>query len=684
MGDSELPPTYYFSGITFNSDFYQSSSSDYLTATTGKKIFLTFPYAQGSESIAQLYSSNIDSLTPTSTFNFLDTQTAGINIGDSVTGTITIGSASSVTNINGVGTIYANKFDTLSATTNTTFLNSITSGNIDIGKFQVGGVFELANGSRTASISIGNNATAGTLTLGAAANANTRILGGTISIGYGQGTNTIDIGNEQTTGDINIGVSAGRLAGGSINICSTNSTGLVAVPIKIGNSTSTTAMNGTCTFANQITASLGITSAGNITTSGTATITALSTGSLIGPYKNAATANASITTAGVITGTSLVLGTGAITTVGNITSTGAISGTTITGSGLIKGSSFQNTNGSSTIDSTGLIGGSALQIALNGSISVGGLAAITNGIHVVGEIRSTTGNFLATAGTITAGNGLIGAYQNTTSTPSASITTAGVITGSSLALGSGAIGCGTITSTGHISTTGTNTMKSAYYDAITDTTEGTTALRIGNNVIAGTIEIGNAMTTGDIKIGLSDIVGATITVGTASTATTINGTLTASNGLTLASGKYITTSHSGTIAVPTLSQVGYIQSVAYPSPTLPNSTQIRTMASITLDPGTWILTGAVSIGSTQNLTHGYISFGDISRTTSIAPVDANDSAYGNTSFVGATVSNRVTPNLTVYVSPTGSTTYYFNLSATYTAGPGFNSNYWKLYAIRIA
>jgi hypothetical protein len=144
-----------------------------------------------------LYSSNIDSLTPTSTFNFLDTQTAGINIGDSVVGTIklgqttsstsvhcsnidlsstninnaslpaagdlylannqtsgdlyigtgartaagaisigtgssvanpiTIGSATSVTNINGVGTIYANKFDTLSAGTDTTFLNSITS-----------------------------------------------------------------------------------------------------------------------------------------------------------------------------------------------------------------------------------------------------------------------------------------------------------------------------------------------------------------------------------------------------------------------------------------------------------------------------------------------------------------------------------------------------------------------------
>jgi hypothetical protein len=82
---SEIPPTYYFDNISFNPDFYQSSSDDYLTATTGKKIFLSYPYAQGTESISKIFSSNIDSLTPTSTFSFLDTQTA------SVVGTIKIG-----------------------------------------------------------------------------------------------------------------------------------------------------------------------------------------------------------------------------------------------------------------------------------------------------------------------------------------------------------------------------------------------------------------------------------------------------------------------------------------------------------------------------------------------------------------------------------------------------------------
>ena len=48
---SEIPPTDYFNGITFNPDFYQSSSSDYITASTGKSYFLSYPIAQGTETI---------------------------------------------------------------------------------------------------------------------------------------------------------------------------------------------------------------------------------------------------------------------------------------------------------------------------------------------------------------------------------------------------------------------------------------------------------------------------------------------------------------------------------------------------------------------------------------------------------------------------------------------------------
>jgi hypothetical protein len=62
-GDSEAPPTYYFSGITFNPDFYQSSSGDYLTLATAKSNFLTYPTAQGAETIPTLNTSTLTSTT---------------------------------------------------------------------------------------------------------------------------------------------------------------------------------------------------------------------------------------------------------------------------------------------------------------------------------------------------------------------------------------------------------------------------------------------------------------------------------------------------------------------------------------------------------------------------------------------------------------------------------------------
>ena len=34
-GDSEAPPTYYFNGITFNPDFYQSTSGDLVSINAG-------------------------------------------------------------------------------------------------------------------------------------------------------------------------------------------------------------------------------------------------------------------------------------------------------------------------------------------------------------------------------------------------------------------------------------------------------------------------------------------------------------------------------------------------------------------------------------------------------------------------------------------------------------------------
>ena len=59
---SELPPTYYFTDITFNPAFY-SSGSDNITNEEAKKNYLTYPTAQGTETISTLNSSTITSNT---------------------------------------------------------------------------------------------------------------------------------------------------------------------------------------------------------------------------------------------------------------------------------------------------------------------------------------------------------------------------------------------------------------------------------------------------------------------------------------------------------------------------------------------------------------------------------------------------------------------------------------------
>jgi hypothetical protein len=177
------------------------------------------------------------------------------------------------------------------------------------------------------------------------------------------------------------------------------------IPITIGNATSLTTIKGNCSISNELSTPGGIKSTGNITTSGTATITAISTGSLIGPYKNAATSSASITTAGQITGTSLVLGTGAIGC-GAITSTGNISTSSASGT-----------------------------------------------------ITAPSGGFL------------IGPYKNAASSQSASITAAGVITGTKLVI------------------------------PTVDCASSGTSLYLGSNLDTGNIFLGSVISTGNITIG---------------------------------------------------------------------------------------------------------------------------------------------------------------------------------------
>ena len=79
---SELPPTDYFTNISFNPDFYQSSSSEYLTASTGRNYFLTYPITQGSE----IFTNNI-TLQSTLTDSLSSVGTSGQLLSSTGTGT---------------------------------------------------------------------------------------------------------------------------------------------------------------------------------------------------------------------------------------------------------------------------------------------------------------------------------------------------------------------------------------------------------------------------------------------------------------------------------------------------------------------------------------------------------------------------------------------------------------------
>ena len=135
-GDSEAAPTYYFSGITFNPDFYTTTSSTYLTKTTGKKYFLSYPTAQGDETIDWLYTSQVSTSTPTDAFNFLDSLTGNLYIGENATGTtgqiIQIGAKALTTVKLGALSIKESTIETLAPSTAFNFLASQTA-NLNIG-----------------------------------------------------------------------------------------------------------------------------------------------------------------------------------------------------------------------------------------------------------------------------------------------------------------------------------------------------------------------------------------------------------------------------------------------------------------------------------------------------------------------------------------------------------------------
>ena len=204
MATSEAPPTYYFDGITFNPTFYSSSSSDYLTKSTGKSYFLSYPTAQGTQTISTLNSSTINSLSSTGIISIGGIQENG--------GSVVIGNNNnSETQIKG-GTIKLLNNTNVSGILRSNYLDSLEfDSNLAIAETQTTGILQIANSSsRTGDIDFAKNATSGILTLGSNSNEGTQICGNIINL-----TNdTTAAGEFTSTGVLNatIGILSGGIA----------------------------------------------------------------------------------------------------------------------------------------------------------------------------------------------------------------------------------------------------------------------------------------------------------------------------------------------------------------------------------------------------------------------------------------------------------------------------------------
>ena len=183
---TETPPTYYFSGINFNQSFYTSSSSEYLTKQTAKSYFLSYPTAQGAETISTLNCAVLN--TPSTTSN-LDIGTNIINgtisMGDVQTnGSIIIGNNSNTdTQIKG-GTIKLMNDTNSYGRLRSVYYDSLTfDGFMAIAENQTTGVLEIANTAlRNADVDIAKNAIGAILSLGSSTNDQTDIRGGVIQL----------------------------------------------------------------------------------------------------------------------------------------------------------------------------------------------------------------------------------------------------------------------------------------------------------------------------------------------------------------------------------------------------------------------------------------------------------------------------------------------------------------------
>ena len=365
------------------------------------------------------------------------------------------------------------------------------------------------------------------------------------------------------------------------------------------------------------------------------------------------------------------------------------------------------------------IGSSTYATKILGTLATLGITSASGGITATtGDIQSTAGNLIAptiknlantgsisSTGTITGTSLVLGTGAITTV---GAITSTGTITGSSLVLGTGAIttvgnitstgtitgsslvlGTGAITTVGNITSSGNITASTGDIQATAGNLIAPTIRNLANSASISSTGVINAssMTTPSLTtatataLSIGTSLATSISIGASAIATTINGALTASLGLTLASSKYITTSHSGTITLPTATQVGgIINGIAIG--TLPSTTgRLSSIAQIDLTAGVWIINLVRGYNNSNLSTRILFSYGTSLRSNDV-PNGATDYLYG---FFTPTLNSATNyANITTPLSLTSATTIYSNVTIDFTTAPSFPSTNFSFFAVRIA
>jgi len=216
---------------------------------------------------------------------------------------------------------------------------------------------------------------------------------------------------------------------------------------------------------------------------------------------------------------------------------------------------------------------------------------------------------------------------------------------------------------------------------INNATDGAlNSLSIGNLQTDGILNIGTGVrtTTGVINIGTG--AGANvnhINIGGAGSKATFT------NGLTQSSGKYISTSHTGTVTAPTATQVGGIfNTVTQITSTAPaTSGNVSSLASMTLPAGSWIVSASRTMAFSATTNKAVLGFGTRS-TSNVALVNSTDFTYG-ASMIPNPTGGTSWGFLTVPINVTVDTPIYLNVWYT-GSGSSFTSTDTTFYAMRIA